>query len=56
MGFSRTTLTVLAIVAADLIVRIFFRETSGAFLIEAALMAVGIYLAFRFGRWDGWKR
>jgi hypothetical protein len=53
MGFSRTTLTVLAIVAADIIVRFFFRETSGAFLIEAALMAVGIYLAFRFGRWDG---
>jgi hypothetical protein len=53
MGFSRTTLTVLAIVAADIIIRIFFRETSGAFFIEAALMAVGIYLAFRFGRWDG---
>jgi hypothetical protein len=53
MGFSRTTLTVLAIVGADVIVRIFFRETSGAFLIEGALMAVGIYFAYRFGRWDG---
>ncbi len=53
MGFSRTTLTVLAIVGADVVVRFFFRETSGAFLIEGALMAVGIYLAYRFGRWDG---
>jgi hypothetical protein len=53
MGFSRTTLTVLAIVGADVIVRIFFRETSGAFLIEGALMAIGIYFAFRFGKWDG---
>jgi hypothetical protein len=50
MGFSRTTLTVLAIVTADVIVRVFFRETDGAFLIEGALMAAGIYLAYRFGR------
>lgn len=53
MAFSRTTLSVLAIVGADLIVRLFFRETSGKYLIEGALMAVGIYLAYRFGRWDG---
>jgi hypothetical protein len=56
MFFSRTTLIVLAIVTADLIVRFFFRETSGAFLIEGALMAVGIHLAYRFCKWDGPKR
>jgi hypothetical protein len=49
MGFSRVTLSVVAVVAADLTVRLFFRETRGWFLIEAALTAVGIFLAFRFG-------
>jgi hypothetical protein len=49
MGFSRVTLSVVAVVVADLTVRLFFRETPGWFLIEAALTAVGISLAWRFG-------
>jgi hypothetical protein len=49
MAFSRVTLSVVAVVAADLTVRLFFRETPGWFLIEAALTAVGISIAWRFG-------